>query len=110
MSENTELDRIVAEYLLLRGQIEELSDKLDWLKERLRTLGPGAHSTNEGVTVLITDPPRTFDVDAALAILPEPVRDLCTTIDPAKVKQYLSAQALDSVMLPGNGKRRVTVK
>jgi len=108
--ESSELDRLVDEYLLIKEHADKLNEELETIKERLRSLGPGEYSTHEGVSVLITEPRRTFDVEAALAILPEAVRTLCLVVDPAKVKHYLSPQALEGVMRASKGKRGVYVR
>jgi len=106
----TDLDQLVDEYLLLQEHVDKLTDELDQIKARLRDLGPGEHKTKSGATVYVTEPPRRFDLDAAVELLTLAQRATSMTYDSGEVKRWLSPVQLDSVMRAGNGRARVYVK
>lgn len=103
-------DRIHARLLVINAQVADLNAEAEGLKADLRTLGPGTFAAN-GSTFTIT-PPRAFDVQAAIALVPAEKRPLCLaepTLDPAKVKRHLTPDQLEACMKVTNGKAKVTL-
>lgn len=106
----TELDRLVEELLLLQEHVDKLSDELEQIKARLRDLGPGVYDTSSGMRVIVTEAPRVFDLDAAVELLTISQRASAMRYDASEVKRWLSPVQLDSVMRPGHGRARISVK
>jgi predicted nuclease with TOPRIM domain len=108
-TETTELDRLIDELLMLQEHADKITDEIEAIKTRLRDLEPGEYKTDSG-TLRVSDPPRAFDLDAAISMLPVPQREASKVYDVSRVKAWLSQVQLDACMRAGTGKRRVSVR
>lgn len=104
------LDDLVSRYVDLQAQIADLTDALEGVKSQLRDLGPGEHRTSNGAAVVVSPPPRRFNLTAAWSLLTEEQRAVAVAPDPKKVKAQLPEVLIDQCMDPGTGAARVSVK
>jgi hypothetical protein len=107
-----ELDDTVTRWVALKKTREEIDAELVSITERLRLLGRGRHPTTFGVNVTVQSPPRVFNPDTALRLIPPAVLSMCTYdgYDPKKLRAHLTAvNLLDAAMDPGTGNPRVMI-
>jgi hypothetical protein len=97
---DTDTARIVAKLADINARIADLTSEAEGLKAELRNLPAGDHLV-DGRPVLRIIPNRRFDVEKALTLVPEPLRDNCytTAVDPAKVKEYLAPALVEMAMV-----------
>lgn len=103
-------DKLIARLVELNVKAAEIAEEVEDIKSKLRLLGPGEYVSN-GLTLKIT-PPRSFNVKAAIALVPEELRVECfadASLDPAKVKRHLTPAQLEACMEVTNGKAKVTL-
>lgn len=106
-----QLERDVAALLDLAEHIEKLQGEQADIKARLAARYPaGTYRTSHGVAVTVKSPSRTFNADAAWAMLTPEQQALCTKPDPAKIKAQLPGVLVDQLMVPGTGAPSVAVK
>ena len=114
MSDYTDVafDNDARRYLELDDLLESVTAEMSAIKERFRILGLGAHETPSGVQVSVTPPNRTFNLPKATTMLSEEQLALCKRegYDPKKVRQFSPPVLLETLMEPGTGELRVSVK
>lgn len=104
------LDDDVAVVLDLQEQIEELQSQLVAAKGRLADRGIGKYETATGVTVTVSEPPRSFDLEKAWGLLTPEQQAVCQAPDSKKVRAQLPPVLAEQCMTPGTGKPRVTIR
>lgn len=107
-----DLDHLVGRYLDLKHEAEEIASQMEHVKDQLREHGVGEHTSDKGVTVVVSPPARRFNAATAAGLLPEQTLAQCGAegYDPKKLRSYLSPVLLEQCMDAGTGKTTVTVK
>lgn len=108
-----ELDDLVKRYIDLDARRTELADECESIKTRIRDeLNDGQHETPSGVTVTVSPPSRSFNIGAAINLLPVEALEQCRLdgYDPKKIKRFLAPALLDLCMDAGSGERRVSIR
>lgn len=92
------------------ADIAELSGIADTLKAELRTRLPAGTYSMNGADVIAIRPNRRLDIDAAVALVPEPLHEQCRPdgYDAKKVRAFLAPALVESVMVEV-GAPRVTL-
>jgi len=105
-------DNDARRYLELDELLESVTAEMAAIKERFRALGVGPHETPSGVLVTVTVPNRSFNLPKATTMLTEEQLGLCRKegYDPKKVRQFIPPVLLETLMEPGTGELRVSVR
>ena len=99
--DDTDTAQLIERLHAVSADIAELQGVADTLKGELRDrLTVGTYSMN-GSDVLAIRPNRRLDLERAVALIPEQLREACRadTYDAKKVRQYLAPALLESVMV-----------
>lgn len=106
---DTDTARIVSRLVDLNARIADLTAEAEGLKAELRSLPEGDHVI-DGRPALRIIPNRRFDATKGLELVPEPLRAQCysTSVDPAKVKEFLAPALLEQAMVVA-GKPKVVI-
>lgn len=108
--DQTTIDNLVASYVSLTDQINQLTDALDGIKSQLRDLGPGEYRSSSGVTASVSAPSRRFDINTAWSLLTPEQQAVCVAPDASKVKSQLPEILLEQCYAAGAGAPRVVVR
>lgn len=103
MTTSIETDHLVGRYLDLKDEAEQIAEQMETIKDQLRALGVGQHSTSTGVTVTVQAPSRRFNLDKAWSLLTPEQQSVCVAPAAAKVKAQLAPVIAESCYDPGTG-------
>ena len=104
-----DLDQLASTFLDLADKIAQLTAQQDHIKDQLRDLGVGKHSSPSGIPITIQAPSRFLNTSRAWAMLTPAQQALCMSPDYKKARAQLPPVLLEQCMDPGNGNPVVKV-
>lgn len=104
-----DLDQLASTFIELADKIAQLQAQQDHIKDQLRDLGVGKHSSPSGIPITIQAPARYLNTERAWGMLTRQQQNACMSPDYKKARAQLPPVLLEQCMDEGTGKPIVKV-